>query len=73
MIDVLKLQCPICLKEQDVYPYISTYTCSKYAPPNKHSLIWFYKDFSLELPFLNIGLDDALSISIDEGYNRLFL
>lgn len=65
---VLKLQCPICLKEQDVYPYINTYTCSTRELPNKHCVIWSSKSIE-SLEYLNIYLDDSLSIATDGNGN----
>jgi len=69
---ILKLQCPICLEEQDVYPHISVYTCSKFKLPIKHCLIWKQEESYLELQFLNINLDKNLSIAIDQAINVFY-
>lgn len=69
---VLKLQCPICLKEQDVYPHISVYTCSKFTLPIKHCFIWKQEESYLDLQFLNINLDKNLSIAIDQVINVFY-
>lgn len=63
---ILKLQCPICLKEQNVYPYTRVYTCSnKVNEIKKHYFIWTVDDSIVNLVYLSLYLDDFLAIEID--------